>query len=45
MSPYIAYPFMFSHVSTKDSRLNKPEPLPEHYQKGCDYFYRNSFYF
>lgn len=45
MKPANAYPFMFSHVSTKDSRLNKPEPLPEYYQKGCDYFYPNSNYY
>lgn len=37
MSPSIAYPFMFSNVSTKDSPLNRPEPLPEYYQKAFDY--------
>ena len=28
----IAYPLMWSHVSTKDSPMKPPEPLPEYYQ-------------
>ena len=36
-----AYPLMWSHVSTPDSPMKPPEPLPEYYQTSQKYHYSN----
>ncbi len=37
----VAYPLMWSHVSTPDAPMEAPEPLPEYYQTSFKYHYSN----
>ena len=37
----IAYPLMWSHVSTTDAPMKPPEPLPEYYKEEPKYQYSN----
>ena len=37
----IAYPLMWSHVSTPDAPMEPPEPLPDYYKQEFKYQYSN----
>ena len=37
----VAYPLMWSHVSTPDAPMKQPDPLPEYYKQEFKYQYSN----